>query len=873
MMKIRCLPGLLALAAMSLLSDLGCAATWTASVDDRNGLPLVSKGGAAAVTSDFVFWGKDWQWAGPSTHFKIDAPFQYEVTGESAPLNLHLSGRVGKSSSRELRWTFDLDAGSALLDVIGGGFSFRFDLGSLGAELGEPVLLPDNRGWSWGRAGGARLQLQFDPPLENVAFEMGRKSEIRAYFYSRAVQEGHRHYTATLEVSDSVAIGATATERFGPEDLSRWPQDVHDIGHAPIDVSFLNEPERPAGKHGFLKAVQDKLEFQDGTPMRFWGTNVTAYSLFSTSANNVKRQARRLSELGFNLVRLHHHDSSWVGPNIFGNPNGLDTRSLSAAMLEKLDWWIKCLKDEGIYVWLDLHVGRQLTERDGIEDFNEISRGKRTADLRGYNYINPSIQKAMQEFNEAYVSHHNTFTGLAYKEEPAIIAMLITNENDLTAHFGNALLPVNNLPNSRHGALYMALADAFAIDHGLPKEQTWRSWEHGPSKLFLSDLQHRFDAGAIQALHELGVKAPLVTTSSWGEEPLSSLPALTAGDLIDVHSYGKVGELERNPLHAANFVDWIAAAHVAGHPLAVTEWNMGSFLAPDRHATPLYIAGSASFQGWDALMQFAYSQGPLNDRGGPNVWQSFNDPSLLATLPAAALLFRRHDVKEARTAYVFAPTQEQLFGKLISPANSVALRSATEKGKLVIAMPSTKELPWLVKSEAPPGANIITDPNKSVIDPDASEAQSDTGELRRNWDQGIYTIDTPRTQAAMGWVGGKRIALADVEISLETRNATVAVQSLDGDNIRTSRSLMISLGARAAPEAGNRVPFHMEPVLGRLIIHAPEGLRLYGTKKKADPQGASPASQENPFPAPFRDDGYHISLEDVTPGYALYLRQ
>ena len=103
---------------------------------------------------------------------------------------------------------------------------------------------------------------------------------------------------------------------------------------------------------------------------------------------------------------------------------------------------------------------------------------------------------------------------------------------------------------------------------------------------------------------------------------------------------------------------------------------------------------------------------------------------------------------------------------------------------------------------------------------------SDTGELRRNWDQGIYTIDTPRTQAAMGWIGGKEIKLADVDIAATTRNATVAVQSLDESPISKSRAILISLGARSVPKAGNQLPFHSEPVIGRLSIRAP-GLKLY----------------------------------------------
>ena len=136
-------------------------------------------------------------------------------------------------------------------------------------------------------------------------------------------------------------------------------------------------------------------------------------------------------------------------------------------------------------------------------------------------------------------------------------------------------------------------------------------------------------------------------------------------------------------------------------------------------------------------MQFAYSQHPLASQGGPSNWEAYNDPALIATLPAAALLYRRGDVQEAKITYVFAPTPDQLFNKVISPANSVALRTATEKGKLVIAMPRTRELPWLEKSQIPPGAQLITDPNKSLINVNDTYA-IDTGELRRDWGQGTY---------------------------------------------------------------------------------------------------------------------------------------
>ena len=154
----------------------------------------------------------------------------------------------------------------------------------------------------------------------------------------------------------------------------------------------------------------------------------------------------------------------------------------------------------------------------------------------------------------------------------------------------------------------MAQAEAFAAKFGLAKDKTWRSWEQGPSKLFLNDLEHQFDAEMIQQLRKMGVKVPIVTTSCWGGDSLSSLPALISGDMIDVHSYGGVDELEKNPLYAPTFIDWMAAAHVIDRPLSVTEWNVSPFPTPDRDTTPLFVASSASFQGWDALMQFAYSR-------------------------------------------------------------------------------------------------------------------------------------------------------------------------------------------------------------------------------------------------------------------------
>jgi hypothetical protein len=860
--RAPCLSAVICACVALVLCGHAPAAQWAVSVDQREGLPLISKGGANGLTSAFAFWGADWSWARHAVDFRVVAPFEYALAGTNAALDLEMQGRVARPADRQLVWTLDFRGRTTQSGVIGGGITFRFDLEAFGPELGEPDLLPERRGWVWGKAGGERFEMRFDPPLEALYFERGRKSEIRALFYKDRVAQGARRQVATLTASGPAAIAPSAPERFGLDDPQAWPADILDWSRSPVDLAFLNAAERPAGRRGFVRVDQGRLVFADGTPARFWGTNLSALALFATKPENVRQQARRLSALGFNLVRIHHHDSIWVDPNIFGSRAGSTAGVPDPAMLEKLDWWLKCLMDEGIYVWLDLHVGRQLRAGDGIEAFEEIAKGAASAELKGYNYVNASIQRAMRRFNEAYVNRINAFTGRRYADEPGIAAMLLTNENDLTQHFGNLLLPDKKVP--QHTAWYMAQAQAFADRHRLPRDRVWRAWEHGPSKLFLNDLEHRFASDQIEHLRALGVKAPIATTSTWGGNALSALPALSAGSVIDAHAYGGLGELTRNPIHGPNLAHWLAAAQVAGMPLAVSEWNVEPFPAADRHAIPLYMAATGRFQGWDALLQYAYAQIPLNGAGSASSWHTFNDPAAMAMLPAAALLYRQGHVREAKNTYVFAPDKEQLFGAPISPANSVALRTAAERSRLVIALPSTPELPWL-SAGAPQGTAVrLTDASRPLIPLDATQAVSDTGELRRDWGEGLYVVTTPRTQAVTGWIGGKPIRLPDVEVAIRTRNASVAVQSLDAQPIALADRLLISVGARAVPARGDRLPFLAEPVLGELRVRARKGLSLY--------RAAGPGEVLQRVASAYRDGRYTIPLEAGLRTYWLVLQ-
>ena len=275
---------------------------------------------------------------------------------------------------------------------------------------------------------------------------------------------------------------------------------------------------------------------------------------------------------------------------------------------------------------------------------------------------------------------------------------------------------------------------------------------------------------------------------------------------------------------------WMAAGQVVDKPMSVTEWNVSPFPAPDRHSSSLLVASKASHQGWDALMQYAYAKHPLDNAGKPSNWHSHNDPSLLATLPAAALLYRKAHVSEASSTYYLNPGSI-IFNEEISPKTSKAIRTASEIGKLVIALPKTKSLPWLKPSLIPEDATIITDYRKSMINPSATSITNDTGELYRNWKLGIYTIDTKQSQAVMGWVGNEQIRLTSALFRLDTPNATVAVQSMDDFEISKSKKILISLATNAVPykdlQKRSKLPFRSMAVKGTIEVTAVEGLHLF----------------------------------------------
>lgn len=825
------------------------AAEWEMRVTDDAAVTLLHRQ-APVVTSHYVFWGADWKWAGASLRLGQPGPEGIPFAGEVKELGLTLAGSVARPQPNVLRFTYRIEAARDLEGIIGGGLEFGLKLNapSLGPKPAEPALLEGNRGWRWEPAPRQVLTVAFEPAIANVYFERGQKSTLRAMLVGNTLAAGAHTLTMTVSLPEGGAVVPSPGERYGAADTSGWYPDALPWNTSPVDLSFLNAGERPAGKRGFVRAEGDRLLFADGTPARFWGANLAAYALFSDK-DAVREQARRISRLGFNLMRIHHHDSmTWVNPTVIDKTRP-DSQTLDAAAMDRLDWLIHCLKEEGVYVWIDLHVGRQLKEGDDLgEGADEVL--KRKGELKGFCYFSPRIEALMRESNERYLGHVNPYTRLAYKEDPAVMGVLLTNENDVTHHFGNLML--GDKGNPTFNGIFIARVKEFCEQTGLPGETTWQTWLLGPSKLFLNEQEHRFNVSLLGHLKGMGVRAPAATTNYWGAEGLHSLPALTDGGIVDVHSYGDEEHLGANPRYDAGFLPWIAAGQVYGKPLAITEWNV-PYPARDRCTAPLAVMAIACLQGWDAPMLYNYSQRPFGRPDRPDTWSAFYDPALMGLMPAAALAYRQGHVAEARKTYCVKLSREQLFYRGLSPATSAAVRTLTETSKLTLGMPAVKELPWLQETKPAAGVTVVTDPDQDFIPAGQDLVQSDTGEIRRNWVKGIQVIRTPRTQAASGWLGGEAIALDDVTFRVATPKATVVLTSLDGQPIASSKRVLLTAVARAVADPTRKAAYLSEPVRAAVSLRSKvPGLRLVPLAGDGSELPAAPLTRQG--------DAYTITL-------------
>jgi hypothetical protein len=177
----------------------------------------------------------------------------------------------------------------------------------------------------------------------------------------------------------------------------------------------------PAGKHGRAMVRPDgHIYFADGTRAKFFGTNV-CFSAAYPNKSIAEKAAAQIAKQGFNIVRFHHFDDALTMV-----PGSNSSRRFNLEVLDKFDFFFAELKERGIYVAIDLYSIRLLKEGDSIPCWDTLNRSVQRIKTPFMFY--PPAYALYRDYAESLLAHLNLYTGLAYKDESALVFIDPINE-------------------------------------------------------------------------------------------------------------------------------------------------------------------------------------------------------------------------------------------------------------------------------------------------------------------------------------------------------------------------------------------------------------------------------------------------------------
>ncbi len=464
-----------------------------------------------------------------------------------------------------------------------------------------------------------------------------------------------------------------------------FPLDNPALGE--LDLSrFL---DAPAGKHGFLRVTAEgRFAFADGTPARFFGTNVGG-ARCSPEREQAKTLAARLAAYGVNLLRLHAPDGRWGKLIDYEKGN---SRSLNPEALDRMDFFVAELKKRGIYVYFDLLDYRKFLPGDEVRDAERMdTRWKHS--LKGASIFNRRMIDLQKEFATRLLTHRNPYTGLRYVDEPALVVQEVTNENSLF-YLANTRLMLPSYVRELEQRWNRWLLAEFPTRAAL--RQAWTApggecalnAEEDPAKgtvelplgrlydpppppgadpsrtavrlnamtRFLYELQVDYYREMVEHLRNIGLKCPITGTNQDFSDAGNRANAFC--DLTTRNNYWCHPNLNAKPFSrfrnlsvlrsaicsTANPVSNVASSTVAGRPIISPEFNFpwpNEFRA---ECLPLMTA-YAGLQEWDGLLFFAYD--PRSTR--MTYFGNVKDPTRWGQVVAAAVMFHRRDISASPT--------------------------------------------------------------------------------------------------------------------------------------------------------------------------------------------------------------------------------
>ncbi len=599
------------------------------------------------------------------------------------------------------------------------------------------------------------------------------------------------------------------------------------IDSMPVDISFVFDSEKPAGKHGFVRTQGDRFVFEDGTPVRFWGVNFNGGANFPEH-DYAEKVAQRLAQVGCNIARFHQLDAEWDMPNIYAYTKGkrlTTTRVLDERSMDRLDYLIYALKKNGIYCYFDMMTYRKFKSGDGVMYADTLNDSGKP-----FSMIDRRMIELQKEFADQIWNRYNPYTKLLYKDDPVFVMTEITNECDLF-HFGATIKNGHPYYVQMVRQKMQDWMDANGIDYDCINGDIFTNIP--PVSTCKKGLTREYYREMYDYLRSIGVKIP-ITGTNWLHNSYNVAVGEDEMDFADSHLYyydwrwGEEDKLCANEQINGHRVTLqkLAISALHGKPFFVSEWDV-PWPNSYRAEGPIYYAAVSALQGWSGCAVHTYSYATkLDDMkvlgkelssstiGGipyrEGIFSAWNDPAKFGLFYHAALIVRRGDISPAEKKIgVRLPDCDDLadlpeYAPHKMEGASDMLGTWGVWGAYTDAM-EIHRMATLPEGHDGSGCDRVVD-LMDHIDHDPSLIVSDNGQMWRNLPKRFGGIDTPMTKVVYGKLTAGRnasaAALSGTEVSgmkvvSKTDFGVIALSSLTEEPIETSDNMLLSTIGRA----------------------------------------------------------------------------
>ena len=444
----------------------------------------------------------------------------------------------------------------------------------------------------------------------------------------------------------AISYSANKFGAIGNEEYYVMPSDIYQ----PIEnkrpalkgsvLDFSEMLDAPAGKYGRVKPADGSFTFEKAADrrVRFYGANI-CFTANTPTHEDAVRLADQFAATGFNIVRIHHYDSLCTT-----SVNG-DSAQLDEAKMERFDFLFNEFKKRGIYVTIDFYTTRKLLRSEYSDlDYNGDN-------MKFVFAFSDMATDNFRRFVSNVLTRENKYTGLAYKDDPALFSACVRNESTY-------LMPFNFM-----------IRTPMEREVVKPKFEKWLAengakWQGRPEmelkQLFLLDCYERTHGKLVKHIKSVAPDLLLTDQNHMGGFLLKAMSKDYDYACTNAY-YGHPNYIEtkyRLPMHIRsdppieNFGGNTVLsfdAGIFGKPLMISEWN---YMSPNPYcAQGAFLVGAyGALNDVGALCYFAFAHSSeLISKNKPAQGFDFSMNPILPQRLDKTVELRRLAIRKTRT--------------------------------------------------------------------------------------------------------------------------------------------------------------------------------------------------------------------------------